>query len=113
MRVSCQRSSRRPSRALTLLAVVAVAAPLTVVGGPSQAEAQDQAVPAYQNPARSVRERVADLLGRMTLADKIGQMTQAERGAISDPADIATYHLGSLLSGGGSVPTPNTPSSCA
>ena len=44
----------------------------------------------------------------MTLAEKIGQMTQAERGAVQDPADIAAYGLGSLLSGGGSAPASNT-----
>lgn len=40
-------------------------------------------------------------------------MTQAERGAITAPGDIATYDLGSLLSGGGSTPTPNTPAAWA
>lgn len=35
-------------------------------------------------------------------------MTQAERGALTASGDIATYALGSLLSGGGSTPTPNT-----
>ena len=46
----------------------------------------------------------------MTLEEKIGQMTQAERGAVAgDPSQIATLRLGSVLSGGGSTPTPNTP----
>ena len=30
----------------------------------------------YQNPTLSVEERVKDLLGRMTLREKIGQLTQ-------------------------------------
>ncbi|HEY0360125.1 MAG TPA: glycoside hydrolase family 3 N-terminal domain-containing protein [Mycobacteriales bacterium] len=63
----------------------------------------------YLNPRLPVDRRVADLLSRMSLADKVGQMTQAERGAVGNGADVATYRLGSLLSGGGSVPTPNTP----
>ncbi|HEV7754694.1 MAG TPA: glycoside hydrolase family 3 N-terminal domain-containing protein [Mycobacteriales bacterium] len=67
----------------------------------------------YLNPRLPVDRRVADLLSRMSLADKVGQMTQAERGAIGDGADIATYRLGSVLSGGGSVPTPNTPAGWA
>lgn len=67
----------------------------------------------YQDAARPAQERAADLLGRMTLAEKIGQMTQAERGALKDPADIARYSLGSVLSGGGSAPTPNTPAGWA
>ena len=58
--------------------------------------------------------RVADLLGRMTLAEKIGQMTQAERASIdSDTSKITSLNLGSVLSGGGSVPTPNTPEAWA
>ncbi|MBE1586088.1 glycoside hydrolase family 3 N-terminal domain-containing protein [Nonomuraea angiospora] len=63
----------------------------------------------YLNPRKPVSERVADLLKRMTLEEKIGQMTQAERGALGKQSDIATYVLGSLLSGGGSTPSSNTP----
>ena len=61
----------------------------------------------YQDPARPVAERVDDLLSRMSLADKIGQMTQAERAGVS-PGDVTDFRLGSVLSGGGSAPTPNT-----
>ncbi|WP_255952156.1 glycoside hydrolase family 3 N-terminal domain-containing protein [Streptomyces odontomachi] len=63
----------------------------------------------YLDASLPIRDRVSDLLGRMSLADKVGQMTQAERAAIKNPADITTYKLGSLLSGGGSVPSSNTP----
>jgi beta-glucosidase len=66
--------------------------------------------PLYRDARQPVEKRVTDLLGRMTLADKIGQMTQSERGAvIGDPSLITRWRLGSVLSGGGSVPTPNTP----
>lgn len=51
------------------------------------------------------------LISSMTLDEKVGQMTQAERSA--SPADVQNYFLGSILSGGGSVPTPNTPTSWA
>ena len=68
----------------------------------------------YLDPRLPVKQRVADLLGRMTLAEKVGQMTQAERGAVDgDQAQIAGLALGSLLSGGGSTPTPNTPEAWA
>src|ERR1043165_2238798 len=40
----------------------------------------------------------------MTLEEKIGQMCQAEHGALKSPDDIGKYFLGSLLSGGGSGP---------
>lgn len=67
----------------------------------------------YLNPKYSVEERMEDLLVRMTLVEKIGQMAQAERGAIHPESDIRDYGLGSILSGGGSSPSPNTPESWA
>ncbi|WP_456786766.1 glycoside hydrolase family 3 N-terminal domain-containing protein [Cellulomonas sp. P5_C5] len=63
---------------------------------------------AYLDPTNATDERVEDLLGRMTLAEKIGQMTQAERLGLQSPAQIADLGLGSVLSGGGSVPSQNT-----
>lgn len=64
----------------------------------------------YLDARLPVQQRVHDLLGRMTLEEKVGQMTQAERGAVAgDPAQITSLGLGSVLSGGGSTPTPNTP----
>jgi beta-glucosidase len=71
------------------------------------------AVPIYQDPSATVSNRVNDLLSRMTLDEKIGQMTQADRNYLSTDNDIATYNLGSLLSGGGSSPSPNTPQAWA
>ncbi|WP_372496884.1 glycoside hydrolase family 3 N-terminal domain-containing protein [Streptomyces shenzhenensis] len=68
----------------------------------------------YLNPKLPVPRRVSDLLGRMTLAAKTGQMTQAERGSVdADQTQITDLALGSLLSGGGSTPTPNTPAAWA
>jgi beta-glucosidase len=58
----------------------------------------------------STDERVEMLLAQMTLDEKIGQMTQAERGSVSsDTSTITTYCLGSILSGGGSAPSDNSP----
>ena len=68
----------------------------------------------YQDANRPVRERVGDLLGRMTLEEKAGQMTQTERYQVFDDATpITTYGLGSILSGGGSTPAQNTPAAWA
>ena len=67
-------------------------------------------VPVYKDASAPVALRVEDLLSRMTLAEKIGQMTQAERGAIK-PEEVQKYYIGSVLSGGGSAPWPNTPQS--
>jgi beta-glucosidase len=59
--------------------------------------------PLYKDPAQPVEARVTDLLGRMTLAEKIGQMTQIER-LVATPEVLRDNFIGSLLSGGGSVP---------
>ena len=66
----------------------------------------------YRDASLPVAERVEDLLGRMELVDKVGQMTQAERTVVS-PAAVTEHRLGSVLSGGGSSPRPNTPVSWA
>ncbi|MEU1272034.1 glycoside hydrolase family 3 N-terminal domain-containing protein [Streptomyces sp. NPDC005799] len=90
---------------------------LTVTGAKPPAETPQIVIDAhglpYLDAKLPVRKRVADLLSRMSLAEKVGQMTQAERGAVGEGADVTTYDLGSLLSGGGSTPTPNTPAAWA
>lgn len=48
------------------------------------------------------------LLARMTLREKIGQMTQVEKNSIT-PDDVRRHAIGSVLSGGGGNPEPNTP----
>lgn len=64
----------------------------------------------YLNPAAPIDTRVADLLSRMTLDEKIGQMVQADLCCVTNRADIATYGFGSMLSGGDSKPPgPNNP----
>lgn len=62
----------------------------------------------YQDKSLPVSERVDDLLGRMTLTEKFGQMTQVEKNSIKE-GDITEFTIGSILSGGGGYPTPNTP----
>ena len=48
--------------------------------------------------------RAQEIVADMTLAEKIGQMTQAEYGGLEDPADVENLFLGSVLSGGGDDP---------
>jgi beta-glucosidase len=62
----------------------------------------------YQDPGLSVAERVRDLLARMTLEEKVGQMIQTEWSQVG-AADLKTFFLGALLNGGGNTPLPNTP----
>jgi beta-glucosidase len=56
----------------------------------------------------SVAPAVEQLLRRLTLEQKIGQMMQPERMAIT-PDEVAAHHIGSVLSGGGSAPGENRP----
>ena len=56
---------------------------------------------------------IADLMARMTLEEKVGQVIQADIGSIK-PRDLKKYKLGSILNGGGSAPDGdlrNTPDS--
>lgn len=77
-----------------------------VVKNPGFAGSED---PLYTDPDASPEERASDLLSRMTLEEKIGQMTQVDRGFLESDTDISEYNIGSILSGGGSTPDPNTP----
>ena len=76
----------------------------------------------YENPKLPVSKRVDDLLSRMSLEEKVGQMTQTERYQFEPDANdpgrnetpITTLGLGSVLSGGGSTPAAgNTPQAWA
>ncbi|EEF36714.1 beta-glucosidase BoGH3B [Ricinus communis] len=64
----------------------------------------------YKDPNSPVEDRVKDLISRMTLKEKIAQMTQIERRAAS-PHYLRDFGVGSLLSVGGSTPFENALSS--
>lgn len=77
-----------------------------------QAEPEPEA-PATEEPAAEARvtpsfaqynDRANEIIAQMTLAEKVGQMTQPAIEYLEDPSDIATYFLGSVLSGGNSDP---------
>ena len=60
----------------------------------------------YRNTELSPEERVDDLLERMTLREKLGQLTLIEKDSLA-PAAVTVYGLGSVLSGGGGSPERN------
>jgi beta-glucosidase len=60
----------------------------------------------YLDASCTTEERVADLLSKMSLADKAGQMVQGEQYPVTEQ-DMKKLGLGSVLSGGGSVPDNN------
>src|SRR5919199_873994 len=111
-----------PSRAAAAAAVQAPAV--------SHAEVAAAAGPAYKNAAAPIATRVNDLLSRMTLQEKVGQMDQIVVGrlrAATNPGNgdcngdnttqpqpsclqrvLVGYDVGSILSGGTDNPPDNT-----
>jgi beta-glucosidase len=63
--------------------------------------------------SQSIDHKVDSIISRMTLEEKVGQMAQVERSELENIQDIATFSIGSILSGGGSSPNPNTRASWA
>jgi beta-glucosidase len=70
---------------------------MRATGRPAQGESRQGIFVAYDAQAR-------ELLGRMTLDEKIGQMIQPDQAFLKKPSDVEEFFLGSLLSGGGSGP---------
>lgn len=62
----------------------------------------------FQDASLPVEERVKDLLGRMTLQEKAGQMVQVDIGNVS-PAMVTKNALGAVFNGGDSGPSDKTP----
>jgi beta-glucosidase len=93
------RSRGRLIAALAAAASILGAGVMLASGSP---QAGAGAVPPYKNPKLPVAQRVDDLLGRMTLDEKVGQMTQADNASMKSLDDVGKYFLGSVLSGGGS-----------
>jgi len=82
-------------------ATTAVVALLVTSTGPLAASDKAKKFSAYD-------AKVLPVLEKMTLAEKVGQMTQPDQLFIKDRTDIATYALGSVLSGGNSDPKTNS-----
>src|SRR5690606_36539003 len=62
--------------------------------------------PRYDYPVPEIpadEARISDLLARMTIEEKIGQLVQADLCCVT-PEDVKRYNLGSVLNGGNSGP---------
>ncbi|HUB34290.1 MAG TPA: glycoside hydrolase family 3 N-terminal domain-containing protein, partial [Bryobacteraceae bacterium] len=84
---------------LVLAAALAAAATLLLLATHPPARAASQ-----PRPLASFDSQVKPLLARMTLDEKIAQMTEPEQDQIKDLTEIETYDFGSVLSGGSSDP---------
>ncbi|MGW7044137.1 glycoside hydrolase family 3 N-terminal domain-containing protein [Streptomyces avermitilis] len=105
MRVLTTR--RGPAAAALALFVAALPLIGPAADVPEPAATSSTAGLPYQNSSLPVAGRVDDLLSRMTLDDKLGQLTQIEKDALAPQSDLATYRIGSVLSGGDSTVSPN------
>ena len=65
-----------------------------------------QGVSSYCDEIEFDHDFIIDKIASMSLAEKVGQMLQAERNGAS-AEDVKNYNLGSILSGGGSAPSNN------
>jgi beta-glucosidase len=63
----------------------------------------------YRQADLPVPDRIESLLACMTQDEKIGQLALVEKNSVHRKADIVSYSLGAILSGGGAKPEPNTP----
>lgn len=83
------------------------APPPEVPSGPGVANAAlwpQLALPETNQPGDEAR--IADLLSRMTLEEKVGQLIQADLNNVT-PEDVRRYNLGAVLNGGESGPNGN------
>lgn len=122
----------RRGRAAAVAATVAALAAAGLVATHAGSAADAAATPTYQNPNATPVARAQDLVTRMTLGEKVGQLVQIQVGHLYGDCSgynpgplnatcakqvLATDHVGSVLSGGGDVPGagyyPNTPKTWA
>src|SRR4051812_36098342 len=103
----------RPALLLAALLAWTVASPAQP--GPG-AIAHPARWPAAHSPAAitdpATEKRISDLIARMTVEQKVGQLVQADISTVT-PEDLATYPLGSILAGGNSEPYSNERGSAA
>jgi len=90
------------------LALAAAMAWGLATAAPAAAPAVDPTIwPKAKSPAALTDEKteafITDLLAKMTLEEKVGQVVQGDISSIR-PEDLLTYPLGSILAGGNSAP---------
>ena len=103
----------RGSIVLSALALGGCVGPVYANGVPTSSYVNAQAVanptewPASASPSAITDTKtetdISQLLSRMTVEQKVGQLVQADISAIK-PEDLARYPLGSILAGGNSGP---------
>lgn len=92
--------------ALSSCASVALASSGSGAEAPQPTAVHPEAWPKAQSPGlvdAKTEARITQILARMSLREKVGQMIQADTSAIT-PEELREYPLGSILAGGNSPP---------
>ena len=95
-----------PNRLYFASAAIALAAACVSPALAQQGVADPGIWPEYDYPVPEIaadEAKIADLLRRMTLEEKIGQLVQGDLCCVT-PEDVKRYNLGSVLNGGNSGP---------
>jgi beta-glucosidase len=93
-------------RKILALALLGSAATAIAQPTPGKGIARPELWPVVKNSVAvdpAIEARIKDLLSRMSIEQKVGQLIQADIGSVT-PEDVYTYHLGSVLNGGNSAP---------
>src|SRR5690606_34262661 len=100
------RGEIMPNRLRFTAAVIALTAASVVPAVAQDGVADPSVWPQYEYPVPQLaadEAKIADLLSRMTIDEKIGQLVQADLCCVT-PEDVKRYNLGSVLNGGNSGP---------
>lgn len=100
---------KRACLAAGLLAAASLASVAIAETPEAPGTAHPELWPAYEYPVPTRPEHetlIADLIARMTIEEKVGQLVQADLCCVT-PAEVREYKLGSILVGGNSGPNGN------
>ncbi|WBH15539.1 glycoside hydrolase family 3 protein [Sphingomonas radiodurans] len=92
-------------RRVLAVTLLAAGAPIAAQGdlSPAASPASWPTVTPKLRRDPAIERRIADLMARMSVEDKVGQMMQIDIASIT-PKDVETYKIGSILNGGNSAP---------
>lgn len=105
---TCNRETAMTFRKTKLLPLLLLAGcALAPMSAAAQQERTDwPALTAAYAPDAAMEARIARIVAGMTLAQKVGQMTQPDVRYIT-PEEVTQYYIGSVLNGGGAWPAMN------
>ncbi|MDX8365472.1 glycoside hydrolase family 3 protein [Cytobacillus sp. IB215665] len=97
---------KKPLIISVFLIIIVTVVGIIIVKYDGQTEQPAQKKVVYLDPEALIEDRVQDLLSKMTVEEKVGQLIQAEEKSVTKD-DVKDYYLGSILNGGGSFPELN------